>query len=356
MTVTTRRDLEATRRTLAGWLSVRLGVRAVDVRELVLPKAGYSNETAYFDAVWTGPDGARREHCFVLRVQPTGHQLFVKPDALLQARTMRALARHSSVPVPHVWFTEHDVSLLGAPFYVMDRVAGRIPSDVPSWHKRGWTVDLTPQERGRLYDEGLAQVAALHRIDWREGFTFLAPSGSPSGTALEAYLVRLGQWYEWCADSRHRDAEVIDRAWEHVRRQRPRDVATSVVWGDARVGNMIFEEDLSVASLLDWETATIGPPGIDLGWWLVFDEFLCEAQGLTRLDGVPDRDATVARYEELSGRRAPHVAYYEIVAGLVLALINSRLADLLVASGKVAEDVAGEYVTRVTGMLARRLE
>lgn len=149
---------------------------------------------------------------------------------------------------------------------------------------------------------------------------------------------------------------MIDRAWEHVRRQRPRDVATSVVWGDARVGNMIFEEDLSVASLLDWETATIGPPGIDLGWWLVFDEFLCEAQGLTRLDGVPDRDATVARYEELSGRRAPHVAYYEIVAGLVLALINSRLADLLVASGKVAEDVAGEYVTRVTGMLARRLE
>ncbi|MFE4963802.1 phosphotransferase family protein [Streptomyces sp. NPDC056660] len=355
MAVTTRRDLELTRRTLAGWLTVRLGGGAVDVRELVLPKAGYSNETAFFDAVWRGPDGVEREHAFVLRIEPTGHQLFVEPDAFFQARMMRALARHSTVPVPRVWFTEKDASLLGAPFYVMDRVAGRIPSDVPSWHQRGWTVELSRQDRGRLYDQGLTQLAALHRIDWREGFTFLAPAGSPSGSALEAYLVRLGQWYDWCAESCRHDTEVIDAAWEHVRRHRPKDASTSVVWGDARVGNMIFAEDLSVAALLDWETATVGPPGIDLGWWLMFEEFLCEGQGLTRLDGVPDRDATVARYEELSGRRVPHVGYYEILAGLVLALINSRLADLLVASGKVGEDVATEYVTRVTGMLGRRL-
>src|SRR4029450_11318360 len=114
----------------------------------------------------------------------------------------------------------------------------------------------------------------------------------------------------------------------------PDDDRRSVMWGDARVGNMIFDDDLDVVAMLDWEGAALGPPELDVSWWAMFDEFLCEANGLTRLPGVPDRVATFARYEELAGAPLREIAYYDVLAGLQLSLMNNRLADLVLASGE----------------------
>jgi aminoglycoside phosphotransferase (APT) family kinase protein len=111
-----------------------------------------------------------------------------------------------------------------------------------------------------------------------------------------------------------------------------------------------------VAALLDWEGASLGPPEVDVAWWAMFDEFLCEAQGLPRLPGVHDRAGTYARYEELAGAPLRDIEYYEVLVGLQLSLINSRLADLLISSGKVPEPVAAEYVTRVAGITQRSLD
>jgi aminoglycoside phosphotransferase (APT) family kinase protein len=137
---------------------------------------------------------------------------------------------------------------------------------------------------------------------------------------------------------------------------RPAVEYTGVVWGDARVGNIIFDDDLAVAAMVDWEGASVGPPEIDVGWWLMFETYLCEAQGLARPAGIPGRDATVARYEELAGRSLVDIGYFEILAGLVFSLINSRIAQLLVAEGRVPEGIAAEYVTRVTTLTRRWLE
>ncbi|HEY6623028.1 MAG TPA: hypothetical protein VIX85_04290, partial [Acidimicrobiales bacterium] len=101
--------------------------------------------------------------------------------------------------------------------------------------------------------------------------------------------------------------------------------------------------------------ATLGPPGIDLGWWLMFEDFLCEAQGLDRLDGVPDRAGIIARYHELGGADVDDVDWYELVACVVMTLINSRLADLLVAGGQVPERVAATYPMRTVEMTRLRL-
>src|SRR5699024_5022841 len=104
-----------------------------------------------------------------------------------------------------------------------------------------------------------------------------------------------------------------------------------------------------------WEGATLGAPEIDVAWWTMFDEFLCEANGLSRLPGVHDRTATFARYEELAGASLRDIDYYHVLACLQFALINSRLADLLISSGNVSEPVASEYVTRVTTMTRQSL-
>ncbi|MCW2945697.1 MAG: hypothetical protein JWR24_2414 [Actinoallomurus sp.] len=346
----------ATREALRGWLSDRLarqGCREVTLGELSQPDAGYSGRTVFATATWIARDGEPRREELVVRVQPPEQQLFVAPDALRQARTMRGLACRSGVPVPVIWFTEDDPEVFGAPFYVMGRVHGRVPGDVPSWHARGWTTELAPGQRRRLYDNGLAALVALHRVDWRPELGFLAAEGT--GSALDRYLVRLERWYEWCGPSRRFGPEILDAGLAWVLDHRPEDPGEVVVWGDARMGNICFGEDLGVAALFDWETATIGPAGIDLGWWLMFERYLCEAQGLRRLDGVPGRDSTIARYRELGGAEIPDIDYYELLAGVVMTLISSRLADVLVDTGRVPPAIAATYPTRAVGLVRESL-
>ena len=345
-------DTTVTREVLGAWLEGH-GWRDVRLGDLTQPDAGYSGRTVFAEASWTTPEGAPRHAELVVRVQSPDQQLFVAPDALRQAAVMRGLAGRPGVPVPRIWFTEPDPAVLGAPFYVMERVRGRVPGDVPSWHARGWTVELSPEQRRTLHDNGLAALVALHRVDWRDGLAFLEPEGD--GTALDRYLAQLERWYDWCGPSRRFGPEILDAGLAHVLRHRPADPGEGVVWGDARPGNICFADDLSVAALFDWETATIGPAGIDLGWWLMFERYLCEAQGLTRLPGVPDRAETIARYTGLGGVPVPDIDYYELLAGVVMTLISSRLADVLVESGRVPAKIAAIYPTRAVKLVEESL-
>lgn len=339
--------------TLSAWLRGRLAADEVIISDLVVPTAGYSNETILGTATWTlaGDPTRRQTRRFVLRIQPSEHQVFVAPDALRQARVIEHLA--GLVPVPGLWLTEADAGVLGAPFYLMDRIDGKVPPDLPSWHKRGWAADLAPQMQGRLYDNALQALVQLHSIDWTR-LAFLEPAGA--GSHLERYLTQVDDQRRWCEPVLHYGVEIIEAAAAHLRDARPAVAGSAIVWGDARVGNIIFGEDLSVAAMLDWESATVGPREIDVGWWLMFERFLCEEQGLARLPGVPGRQATIERYQELSGYELTGIEWFEILAGLVFALINSRIADLLIRAGTVPPAVAAEYVTRVTTMVARWLE
>jgi aminoglycoside phosphotransferase (APT) family kinase protein len=353
MDVTRRLDAQDP---LSAWLSRRLaadGGREVRLTGLPSPEAGYSGRTLVVAASWTAADGEQCQRDFVVRVQVADQQLFVAPDALRQARVMSALAGQPGVPVPKIWFTEDDQRVLGAPFYVMDRVRGQVPGDVPSWHRKGWTVDLPPARRTRLYDNGLAALVALHQVDWRPILGFLDPPGA--GTALDRYLAQLERWYEWCGPSRRFGPRILEAGLRHVLDRRPDDPAETVVWGDARVGNICYADDQSVAALFDWEGATIGPPGIDLGWWLMFERYLCEAQGLRRLDGVPGREETIARYRDLGGAPIGDIDYYELLAGVVMTLITSRLADVLVTTGRTTPDIAAIYPTRAVTQVADSL-
>lgn len=352
-----KRDPVETARALERWLARRLGASSVSVSDLSVPKAGFSNETIIGRAAWVD-GGSRHDFEFVLRIQPTNHQLFVAPDAARQARVMELLA--GRVPVPRVWLTEPDPGVLGAPFFVMERIHGRIPGDVPSWHHRGWTTELTADERRLLHDRALRELVTLHGIDASgDDMAFLDGTGDGvpiAGSALEHRIADLIAFHDWCRPVLRYGVDVIEEAIAFVVAEAPADDRRSIAWGDARVGNMIFADDLSVAAMLDWEGATLGPPEIDVAWWVMFDEFLCEAQGLTRLPGVPDRAGTFDRYQQLAESELRDIGFYEVLACLQFALINSRLADLLIASGTVPERVASEFVTRVTGLMRRALD
>jgi len=352
MAVRTGRDPDRLAAELAPWLAARLQVSGVEISQVTIPKAGYSNETIFFTAGWQADGEARRSE-LVVRIEPTSHQLFVKPDAMSQAAMMTALARHPGTPVPRVLFTEQDPSVLGAPFFVMQRLHGRTPADMPSWHQQGWTTELSPAQLSAMYDSGIRALAALHRIDWHDGFGFLARGRA--GPAWPRYLDELDRWYQWSQPSRIFDADQLDAAYRHVRSNAPEESTESIVWGDARVGNMLFSSDLQVIAMFDWETATLGPPGIDLGWWLMFEDFLSDAQGVTKLPGTPDRAEIIRRYEQATGRVAEHVDYYELLACVVMSLINSRLGELLMRNHGMSAERAGEYARRTIRMASQRL-
>lgn len=342
-------DLDGKRqRSLEKWLADRLGTSAA-VTGLRRPGAGQSSETFLFEARL----GNRAPRALVLRMQAGGEHIFPAPDAVLESRVLQGLAGADGVAVPGVVAAETDPSVLGAPFFVMDRVEGRVPQGKPSMHAVGWVADLSAGERHRLWDHAMATLVAVHAVPWARTHSFLDPSGGASRLARRVEW--LAGWYRWAA--RGRRYPVTDAALSYLRDEQPAGGGEGdvLVWGDARVGNMIFTPDLAVAAAIDWEVATVGRPEIDLAHWLFFDEFATTAVGVDPLDGWPDRAATLERYEELSGRRLLELGYFDVMQELFMAITLIRQSDRRVAQGLSEPNSRMGHDNTVTQMLARRL-
>jgi aminoglycoside phosphotransferase (APT) family kinase protein len=333
---------------LTEWLRERLDSKEVAVTGLTRPAAGQSNDTVLCEV---DADGLALH--LVVRRQAVGTTIFREPDVLREARVLQGLAG-SAVPVPAVRWLEPDGSVLGAPFFVMDRVSGRVPLGKPSIHTVGWLPTLTTGERERLWASAMETLVAVHALDWETTHEFLL-DGDPSNALVEPHVRALIDFYRWSAAER--EFPITDVAVDYLER----DVAgvdcgsPVLLWGDPRVGNMIFAADHTVAAAIDWETATIGPAGRDVAHWLFFDDFQTEAVDLERLAGWPDRSTTISRYESLSGRRLVNLEFFNVMESLFMATTLIRQADARVAKGLARADTRMGHDNTVTQMLARTL-
>jgi aminoglycoside phosphotransferase (APT) family kinase protein len=346
---------------LAPWLSQRLSDAAghpVASVDIVAPSraGGQSSEIWLFEARWA-ERGRQRSAGLVLRRQPGYDGIFLRPDAGREYEVLRGLAAHPAVPVPRARWVERDPAVLGAPFFVMERVPGVVPAGRPSIHAVGWLATLTPGQRQTAWRSAIDALAALHDVPWRRSHAFLA--GDHQRPGLTAYLEDLAEWYHWAA--RGRPFPITDAALGHIlaaaRSGGPGPASPPVLcWGDPRPGNIIFDPDRCVpAALVDWENAAIAPPEADVAHWLVFDEFATSALNVERLPGYASRDEILSRYEAASGRRLGDIEYFEIVRCLFLATTLIRQADAGVRSGKFPEDTRMGHANLLTQMLARRL-
>ncbi len=348
------RDLDATRERLTAWLACKLpAAQDLALSPLSGPSAtGFSNDTLLFDATWTA-DGQTHTRGLVVRVQPTGLTVFPEYDMARQFRVMEILGR-TDVPVPRVLWLEDDAQVLGAPFYVMERVEGRIPTDTPPYHMGGWMTEIAPEERAAIWWSGLETMARLHRLDPAAhgmGFLDLPP---PGATALDRQLNYYERFLTWAA--RGRPQPTCEPALQWLQRHRPRHPEpVGLCWGDARIGNMIFRDGTCVA-VLDWEMATLGNPEQDLAWFLFLDRHHSEGCSVPRLPGFPSRAESVARWEACTGRTARHLDYYEVFAAFRFAVIMIRVAQQLTAHGLFPPDSDFETNNTVTALLARILD
>ena len=323
---TATRDLSDTRRRLERWLATQLPEGAApSVSELQAPAAnGLSSETLLFDATWQEA-GATRVQPFAARVAPDPANLPVFPiyDLTAQFALLSSLGEIGTVPVPGVWWSEPDPGVLGAPFFVMDRVEGRVPPDVMPYNFGSWLSEASPQQQRRLQDASIDVLAAIHAIDRpRERFPFLAGSDVD---ALRANVDAQRVYYAWVADGT--PSPLIERGFDWLERNWPAGVGDTVLcWGDARIGNILYRDTDPVA-VLDWEMATLGPREIDVAWFIFLHRFFEDIATTYGLEGMPGflrRADVVAHYERVSGATLRDLDWYLVYAALRHGIVMSR--------------------------------
>jgi aminoglycoside phosphotransferase (APT) family kinase protein len=333
MPIPEQRDLEKTRAVLGDWLARRLGVAAVDVAEIAGPAAtGFSNETLIFDATWTDRGGTPHTEGFVVRVKPTSYTVFLESDFEAQYRVLDTLGRHTDIPVPVVRWYEDDERILGAPFFVMERLTGQAATDNPPYTVTGFIFDATPEQRRKLVDAGFDAMLRIHQVDWRALGLDVLDKTHHGRTGVDQQLTYYEKSFDWAARGRPEDFPVASAALDWLRANKPpSDGPIALCWGDARIANQMFDEDFELVAVLDWEMVTLADPVMDLAWWLFLERHFTEGIGLSgSLEGFPSRDEFVARWEHALGRAAEHLEWYERFAAFRFAVIMMRIGHMLV--------------------------
>jgi aminoglycoside phosphotransferase (APT) family kinase protein len=325
---------------LRAWLTARLpGADDVELRSARQASSGFSAETTVLDVAVTRGDTVDDER-LVLRTESPDPPIYPvqvpgwEVEIELQYRIMDALGRHSNVPVAPMIGYERDPAVLGAPFFVMAFVDGDVPVESPPYTTAGFFLDVAPADRTRMIRAGLATMARVHAVDWRAaGFEWLAPPGAAPG--LDAQLALWEQYTR--AELRDRVHPLVDRAYAWLHAERPAASPPGLCWGDPRPGNIIWR-DAAPACVTDFEAASIAPPELDVGWWLMFDRTMHEGAGVDRLDGDPTREEQLRMYEAASGRTVPDIRWFEVCAAARYCAIVVRVMNRAVDRGLMPED------------------
>lgn len=326
------RDLAATRDVLARWLEDRLGSSDVTVSGLHYPTgAGASNETVLFEAAWSG-DHSTLQRDLVLRVEPTVHQLFLDPAFRQQFELLKVLASEALVKVPEVLWFEDDPDVLGGRFFVMSRLCGRVPVSNPVYNAVGWLHDATPAQRRQMWEGAMGELARIHTVPLDRIDMLDRPELGPTG--LEQKLEYWRRTMDFATGGRTPDWLAAIHEW--LLANLPVERPDGLGWGDARIGNMMFDEDFCLVGVMDWEQAMLSGGRRDLGWWLFFDEIHSTEQGVTRLDGLGGREETIQLWEELTGETAGDLRWYEILTGFEVVQLTLRSGLLRGASADAA--------------------
>ncbi len=262
-------------------------------------------------------DGARS---WVLRRPPLGHVLPTAHDMSREFRVQRAL-RGTGVPVPEVYAYCDDADLIGATFYVMEKVDGVVMRDPAA------TATLSAEQAEACSRELIEVLARIHAVDYEA--VGLDDFGRPVGF-VERQVRRWGEQWD---RSKTRQLPAIDEVARRLHAAVPPSGAPSIVHGDYRLDNTMLAPDdpARIVAVLDWEMATIGDPLTDLGLFLVYWGGDGAARALTPglaagsaagpTGGFLDRDAVVEHYARVSGRDVAHLDFYEVLATYKLAVI-----------------------------------
>lgn len=272
---------------------------------------GQSNPTFFVDF---------DDRALVLRKQPPGDLLPSAHAVDREFRILRALAG-TDVPVPHAVLYCDDRSVIGTPFYVMDKLNGRVLSQYA-------LPQIAPGDRRAYYFAMAEALARLHQVD-------LAAAGlTDYGKPGNFFQRQITRWIRQWEASRTREDANIDRLIAWLPANIPPSDRTTIAHGDFRFGNLMFHPtEPRVIAVLDWELSTLGHPLADvayscMAWHTGADEF----EGMRGIDlaaeGIPTQAEYVAHYQRSGGCAEPvtnfHLAFSLFRFAVILEGIAAR--------------------------------
>ncbi|EHJ60702.1 phosphotransferase family protein [Novosphingobium pentaromativorans] len=316
------RDLGELAANLRQWLSEKMpeadGLR---IENLAYPKgAGMSHETILFDAVWNEA-GAERSRGLVVRVKPSSMHVYQDDMFIEQFEIMRLMNESGHVRVAEPLWLHKDTALLGAPFFIMEKCEGRVPISSPSYAQAGWLFEAKPSERRVLWEDTVRQLAGIQKVAVSDA-PFLS-TGAP-GTGFDQEIDRWERYVTW-VESRQ-PLPWHHRVLEHLKANLPENRPEGIVWGDARLGNMMMGADYRVVAVMDWEQCSLGGALHDLAWWLVSEDMRTTAIGVPTLEGMGTRDETIALWEEVSGKSAADLDWYLQFAAFKMSCLGAKMS------------------------------
>ena len=306
---------------LAGFLDGRFGAAPLAIERI---GGGQSNPTYFVD------HGARR---LVLRKQPLGPILRGAHAIDREYRVLEALAS-TDVPVPRAVLFHSEPEPLGTPFYLMERLEGRVFHDCA-------LPGLAPAERRGLYLGMAEALAKLHAV--RPDDVGLGDFGRP-GNYFERQIAR---WTKQLRESPGERIAELETVADWLPAHLPDDDGhVSIAHGDFRLGNLLFHPTKpEVIGILDWELSTLGHPLADLGycampWHTSPDEY----GGILGLDhtalGIPSEAGFLAHYYAHAVPTAPLTRFHLVFALFRFAVIFVGIADRVRAGSAAAANAA----------------
>ena len=282
------------------------------------------------------PEGGPADDAVILRRPPTGAVLATAHDMAREHRVISALAG-TPVPVPRTLHLATDTSVLGAPFYVMERVVGvHVVTDLPP----GYADE--PAQRRAIADGLMDTLADLHAVD--PAGVGLADFGRPEGF-LERQVRRWTKQWDATRDS---ERPALDALAARLAETVPASARSGITHGDYRLDNCLLDPEAPgrIRAVLDWEMSTLGDPLTDIGMLFVYWPQAGEDRGVSvssvsTLPGFPTRRELAERYAQRSGADLADLNWYVGFAYFKFAAIVAGIVARSAAGAMAGKDTTG---------------
>ena len=258
---------------------------------------------------------------FVLRRPPFGANIKSAHD---MSREYKILSQLYPVynKVPRALLYCDDESIIGAPFYMMERVNGIVLRTKPPLG-----MALTPDVMRNLSLTFVENLATIHAIDYNAAG--LGDLGKPQGYAMR----QVRGWTERYVNAKTDDIPEMERVATWLAEHLPPESGATLIHNDYKYDNLVLDaSDMSIRAVLDWEMATLGDPlmdlGTSLGYWVEQndpEEMRAIAFCLTMLPGNLTRDEIVQRYAQTSQRDVSQIQFYYVYALFKIAVIAQQI-------------------------------